>query len=333
MVWLVLAALTLLFLAIEHHLGLHEGNRAVRYFSLIPMLAGAALLRPVQLLPLGLFILSAQQIEGLQHPNLDNPEAVLRLTGRILILVTCLWISRLRVALQRRNLEMKVQLVNSLRASTLAHEIRQPLSVILLSSRELLRIQEAQQSSDPAGAATLGRLHQAAEQLDNTTRAMATLLRSVKTERGGRVDLAAVVRTTLSVLEPQLITGGIRLQRQGLEQPLPLRGDGEQLRIACSNLIRNALDAVQSADPARRQLCVSLEQQADRACLCVSDTGPGLPCGLDELLDRASSKPNGMGLGLWIVHTIAQHHGGVLEAGRSRKLGGAELRLSLPLRP
>jgi signal transduction histidine kinase len=326
-----LAVMTLLLIGLEHQLGLHEGTRAVRYFSLLPVLAGAALLPPVPLLVLGVFVLSAQQLEGQLHPLLDNPEADLRLMGRVLVIGACLWISSLRRGLQERNRELRVQLMNSLRASALAHEIRQPLTVILLTSRELLRNFEHQDSPDPACTAAAGMLHEASEQLDATIRSMASLLRSMKTEQRP-VDLAAVLAGALVALEPQLRSSHTLLKSQGTDRPLQVIGDGEQLKIACGNLLRNALEAMESVEPSRRRLLVSLEHHSDLASLMVADSGPGLPCGLDELMNQTSSKPNGMGLGLWIVQTIAQHHGGVLEASRSRELGGAELRFSLPYR-
>jgi len=326
-----LAVMTLLLISLEHHLGLHEGTRAVRYFSLLPVLVGAALLRPLMVLLLGVFVLSAQQLEGLLHPLLNNPEAGLRLVGRILLIASCVWISSLKVGLQQRNQEIRVQLINSLRASALAHEIRQPLAVILLSSRELLRYSEYQDAPDPASAATLERLQEAAEQLDATSRTMATLLRSVRTEQRP-LDLAGVVRNALTTIEPLLASHRTQLSRKGTDHPVEVIGDGQQLNIACANLLRNAIEAMEHVAPSRRRLQVSLERIDDQACLTVSDSGPGLPCSLDALLNRASTKPNGMGLGLWIIQTIAQHHSGVLEARRSQTLGGAELQIILPCR-
>ena len=65
--------------------------------------------------------------------------------------------------------------------------------------------------------------------------------------------------------------------------------------------------------------------------LVVADSGPGLPSSnLRELLMR-STKPHGMGVGLLTVQSIACRHGGALHLGHSNPLGGAEVRLRLPL--
>lgn len=327
---LPLAGLVLLLLSLEHHLGLHDGTRAVRHFSLLPVLIGAALLRPVPLALLALFTLGVQEVEAsLFHPLLENPEANLRLLGRLLTVGACVWISILRIDLQRSNQALKTQLLNSRRASALAHEIRQPLAVILLNSRTLLRNLEHQDGPDPAAAVSLGGLHEAAEQLDATTRAMAMLLRG-DTLANNRVDLAAVVNAALGALGARLLSSGTQLQRQGTEGPLMVIGDAGPLEIACGNLLRNAIEALEAQQPSRRILRVSMAIVGERALLRVADSGPGLPCGLEPLLERSSGKPDGMGMGLWIVQTIAQHYGYALEADRCRSLGGAELRLNLP---
>ncbi len=49
-------------------------------------------------------------------------------------------------------------------------------------------------------------------------------------------------------------------------------------------------------------------------------------------LPLTSTKPEGSGLGLFVVHTTLEHHNGQLKIGRSRELGGAEVQLLLPLR-
>jgi signal transduction histidine kinase len=124
----------------------------------------------------------------------------------------------------------------------------------------------------------------------------------------------------------------VRLRAVGLDAPLWIQGDGEQLGIAAANLLRNACDALALVAPGQRQLLVRLQRQRTRACFTVADSGPGLPQHLAGLQAHGSAKLGGMGLGLVIVQAIAEAHGGELLAGRSRALGGAELRLRLPSR-
>jgi signal transduction histidine kinase len=104
------------------------------------------------------------------------------------------------------------------------------------------------------------------------------------------------------------------------------------LRIALSNLINNALEALATrrlnAEPARLELRV--EGAPDTARLLVSDNGDGVP---DDIRPRLfepfhSGKTSGVGIGLALAKRIAQAHGGDLEL--SSYALGAKFCLTLP---
>ena len=116
----------------------------------------------------------------------------------------------------------------------------------------------------------------------------------------------------------------IQLETQGLEEPVTVLGDREQLQLVVHNLIRNAIEAT-GADG---HLRLALHRQAKAVELEVADDGPGFPQGpvdLDGLL-MASTKSEGMGIGLYVVRCAVDNHNGSLEIGRS-DLGGASVRL------
>ena len=100
-------------------------------------------------------------------------------------------------------------------------------------------------------------------------------------------------------------------------EPVWVSADPQLLRVALSNLINNALDALstrkQSAEPARIELGV--EATAGRARLLVSDNGDGVPEQLRSRLFEPfqSGKASGVGIGLALGKRIAQAHGGDLE--------------------
>ena len=114
---------------------------------------------------------------------------------------------------------------------------------------------------------------------------------------------------------------------------LVISGDRRQLQIAIDNLLRNALEAVMSNPSGPKKIQVAIQRQSGHALLCVHDNGPGLPTFHLSQLELNSRKPDGLGLGVYIVRLVASHHQGSLSAGQSPYLGGAELRLSLPLAP
>ncbi|MFM2080741.1 MAG: hypothetical protein RLZZ219_1423 [Cyanobacteriota bacterium] len=231
--------------------------------------------------------------------------------------------------------ELRRQLAVSLEACSLSHEIRQPLSLLQLQCRRLLQRLEADADNPraPHGQATqlageLADLATLAEQIDSTISAMVSLLRSGSSPHV-RVDLAAVVRTCLRSLQPRFAAAGVQIRSLGLEEPLPLLANQVQLRIACGNLLINSLEAVRGQPASRRRIRVELVRAAARVELRVGDSGPGLRGRSLQDLTLASSKSDGMGLGLFTTALIAKHHRGQLRAGSSRELGGAELRLVL----
>ncbi len=121
---------------------------------------------------------------------------------------------------------------------------------------------------------------------------------------------------------------GLEIRIDSDEQPL--QGDRIKLRQALRNLIRNAADHT----PLPGTVRVRVEHTALGACVTVEDSGPGIP---KELHGRVlepffTTRPEGTGLGLALVHAIAEVHGGSLEISpTASELGGAAIRLRLPI--
>ncbi|MCS5700042.1 PAS domain S-box protein [Cyanobium sp. FGCU-52] len=234
-------------------------------------------------------------------------------------------------ALERKSEELRRKLRTSLAAAAIAHEIKKPLSLLLLHSR-LVQRQLADATAPPAALATLiPAIEQNARTVVETIERMNALLRSVPTEPV-RLDLGSVVRSTLLYQRPRLERRGIRLETAALEAEWLVQGDGTQLQIALNNLIDNAIEAMAEVPAGQARLRLSLERVDQQVQLSVDDNGPGLPSPSSEQLLLRTSKPTGTGMGLFVVEQILANLGGNLELGRS-SLGGASVRLRLPLAP
>ena len=109
-------------------------------------------------------------------------------------------------------------------------------------------------------------------------------------------------------------------------------GDRIKLRQALRNLISNSIDS----QPDGGRILVELFLEGEVVCCAVSDAGPGIS---PEVLPRLSdpfftTRAEGTGLGLTLVHTIAQLHGGRLHATSDpSSLGGARLSIRIPFVP
>ena len=239
---------------------------------------------------------------------------------------------------QRQRQDLERRLRSSLSAAAVVHEIKQPLSTILLNCQLAVQTldQLERRGGSPADDARLGhtlrQLTINANRVVDTMERMRMLLRNVETNHQP-VDLAATVDSSLLFLKTELRQRRTQVRVEGLDDPCGIQGDASQLQMAINNLIRNALEAMQSQGNglAVGQLAVTLRQQSDQAVLTIADSGPGFPPGASEL-PLTSTKPEGSGLGLFVVRTTLEHHNGQLKIGRSRELGGAEVQLLLPLR-
>jgi two-component system OmpR family sensor kinase len=147
------------------------------------------------------------------------------------------------------------------------------------------------------------------------------------------VDVAALLRELVAdhrMLHPEW---PIEL----IEQPLPaVPGDQLRLRQAIGNVLANA----RLHTPAGTAIAVDLRRRGDEVAIEIGDRGPGIPGEhLDRLFERffradpsRSRARGGSGLGLSIVASIMEAHGGRAEA-ENRDGGGATFRLILPLDP
>ncbi|MFO7628818.1 MAG: PAS domain-containing protein [Prochlorococcaceae cyanobacterium] len=238
-------------------------------------------------------------------------------------------------ALEHKSAELARKLKTSLTASAVAHEINQPLSVILLQA------QLAQSEAARIGAAAeelrqpLATLVAESERVGATIEKMRTLLRNVQTPLQP-LDLSAVVSNALLYLQPLLSRHRIRLERGGTSGPILIQGDGVQLQLAIGNLLRNSVEALSETanptKPSEPSACIrlTLERGSEEIELRLEDNGPGFgDLDLSEL-PLVTTKRQGTGLGLYVVQTTVANHGGSLTIGSS-SLGGAEVVLRLPL--
>jgi PAS domain S-box-containing protein len=226
----------------------------------------------------------------------------------------------------RRDLEAKLR--TSLTAASAAHEINRPLGRILRETQ--LAIEQLRQT--PLRLMHMedyleGMLAESRHVVDMLGR-MKALLRNVRSSHGP-VDIAEVVASAVLFSRALLAEDGITLRETGLDRSVPIHGDGVQLQTAIINLIRNAAEALAAAPPERRMIAVELVSAGDRTEIIVGDAGPGMSP--EQIADApfATSKPDGSGLGLYLVRTCMENHGGTVTIGRS-PLGGAEVRLRLP---
>ena len=231
---------------------------------------------------------------------------------------------------------LKEKLRSSLQAAAVAHEINQPLSVLLLNSQLLL--DRSQKPGSPelpeAWQAQLQSIRHEADRVVLTIETMRALLRNVQTDHQ-RLDLREVAQSALLYARSGGPVSSLTVESEALDrqqQPAWIDGDPVQIQIAIVNLLRNAAEALRDAAVTDPWISLSLRAEGEQWCLSVDDNGPGLPPALLDDTPLQTTKSSGSGLGLFVVRTTMENHHGALRCGTS-VWGGAALQLLFPAKP
>jgi len=213
-------------------------------------------------------------------------------------------------------------------ASTMAHELNQPLTAVtnyLEAARHLL-------SAGAAAPEQIGELMEKAvvqaQRAGEVIRQLRQFVSKGETER--RVQsLNQLVEEALALGLVGARPSGVRVTLE-LDHALPaVMVDPVQIQQVVLNLVRNAIEAMETVT--RRELTIATYISGDEIEASVADTGPGIA---PELADRlfqpfVTTKKTGMGLGLSICREIVEAHHGHLTAA-ARDTGGTVFRLTLP---
>lgn len=119
---------------------------------------------------------------------------------------------------------------------------------------------------------------------------------------------------------------GLSVVKRFTSRLAPIRGNERLLRQVFTQLLRNAAEAM----PAGGVLTIRAHAAAGAVSLEISDTGVGMPPGIDPFQPFITSKPKGMGLGLAIARHIVETHGGTISY-QSVPSKGTTFLLSFPL--
>jgi signal transduction histidine kinase len=216
-------------------------------------------------------------------------------------------------------------------ATSLAHELNQPLAAILANAQAARRLLAAPQPDLAEVRASLDDIVDDDKRAGEVIRRMRALLRKEEF-RPEPVDLNEAVRNVRRLLAHDAARRGVTVDAE-LAADLPhVRGDAVQLQQVVLNLLVNAFDAVAHCPAERRRVLVRTRQQVSGLVeLAVEDSGEGIPAAhLGELFEPFfTTKANGLGMGLSITRSILELHGGAIVA-QNLDQGGACVRCVLP---
>jgi two-component system CheB/CheR fusion protein len=220
--------------------------------------------------------------------------------------------------------------------ATLSHELRNPLSPIINSLYILGRAPPGSEKANKARAVIerqFAQIVRLVEDMLDVTRIARNKVRLCRES----LDLNELVRRTVEDYRVQFDKAGIALEMSAPPDPVLVSVDGNRLTQIVGNLLQNALKFTRRGGTTR--VSVSVAEAEARALVRVADNGAGIAPDMlarifepflqvDQTLDQARG---GLGLGLALVKSLVELHGGEVCA-RSAGLGqGAEFEVALPL--
>ncbi len=241
-----------------------------------------------------------------------------------------------RQATQQRLQELQAELIHMSRfsamgemASTLAHELNQPLTAVASYLNGCKRLLDG--AADQHALVLRDAIDRAADQAMRAGQIIRRLRQFVargESERQAE-DLRKLIEEASALALVGVKETGVRVAFACDPAIEFVLADKIQVQQIILNLMRNAIEAMQ--ETTRRDLTISTRAQPDRMVeIAVADTGPGIaPEVAGQLFQPfVTSKPHGMGVGLSISRTIAESHGGRLTAEPNAG-GGTIFRLTL----
>ena len=211
-------------------------------------------------------------------------------------------------------------------ATTLAHEINQPIGTI----KNLLhgiksRIVMHSKNNSKIEPTTIEAIERAIEQTQFAAKIITRIrdYTQAKTPERELLDLSSLVKDCVSLLDWELDHQGIECQIKTPVEAIVVSGDELMLQQVFVNLLRNAIDAMRGLPEPKKMLLISSQQENDRVTISIEDSG----CGLSENAEKklfqpfVSTKPTGMGVGLNICRSFIELHQGKLWLTANEKAG------------
>ena len=199
-------------------------------------------------------------------------------------------------------------------AAALAHEINQPLTAIANYTR---LAKEAAETRSADTSTVVEATTKAADQVDRAADVVRRLREFIQLGRGecSVVSIDHVIQQAQSVIQTDCEHQGIVLNAQIARELPQFTGDSLQIQQVILNLVRNAMEAILEAGRHDGKIAIRAEMDSPGFLkVCVSDNGPGFDPALSDqaVAPFATTKPDGMGLGLSLCRSIVESHRGKL---------------------
>jgi signal transduction histidine kinase len=214
-------------------------------------------------------------------------------------------------------------------AGALAHEVNQPLAAILSNAQVGSRSMNKGEPDLVEIHAILDDIANDAKRAGGIIHGMRAMLKKDQPPDPHPLPVNPTIHQVLAMLQGEISSRGVTIELD-LEEPLPhTHFNRVELQQVLINLVMNSLDAMKQ-NPRGAQLKVSTARDGNHVAITIHDSGPGITADImPQLFDPFfSTKPGGLGLGLPISKSIAEHFGAQLHA-TNHPHGGAMFELRM----
>ncbi len=217
-------------------------------------------------------------------------------------------------------------------SAALAHQINQPLTAILSNAQTVARYLSKNQPNLDEVRETVADIIEDDKRASDIIRRLRTLFGSGKVDFKS-VDLNQVVREAAGYARDSERLNGVSLVLSLQEGLPPVEGDLLHLEQVILNLVFNGIEAMEGSRNEHREIRISTERyDGDSVKVSVQDRGPGINETTKDQMFQAfqTTKPEGMGMGLSLCHSIIEAHGGRLWAENCPDGSGATFSFTVP---
>lgn len=220
--------------------------------------------------------------------------------------------------------------------ATLGHEIRNPLSAINNAAKLIEMQSNGQDKLLKPVTIMIRQVRQLARLVDDLMD-VSRITHGKLELRKERVDLSAIARRAAEVAQNQMDVAGCAFSFSAPTEPIWLDGDSARLEQILGNLLNNAAKYTDAGG----SVSFAVKREKDEAVIQVTDTGTGIsPEMLSSIFDAfvqedrsLSRSKGGLGIGLTLVKTLAELHGGTVGVQSAGQGQGSVFTVRLPAEP
>ena len=198
-----------------------------------------------------------------------------------------------------------------------AHEINNPLSVILGRSEILKRKLDSAKPDLDLIAQTLTKIEEMALRISKIITSMRRMSRMTGIDDNESVDLSLVINDVMNISQDRLRSNQIKMLIDGFDGPVMAKANFTNFSQIMINLLNNSIDALMDSKHLDGEIKIQLKEELDYYIVLVSDNGPGISPEVEEKIYNpfftTKDVGKGTGLGLPISKNLITKMGGTLE--------------------